>query len=214
MSSENVKISPAGESRRERKKLEKLARIKAAAGDLFRENGFEGTTMRAIAEKADLAMGTLYLYAQDKLDLLFLIFSSDIERLQEEAFDRATLKNGVLKALLDIFGVYFDYFGRDPRLAGVFHKELLLPQGGRNRKEITDLTLRFLVRLADFIQLAQTRGELREDFSPLDAAANFFCLYYFMIQAWLGGYLGERQQLEERFRAALTLQIKGLAAAG
>jgi len=58
---------------------------------------------------------------------------------------------------------------------------------------------------------AQAGGELRQGFDPLDAASNVFCIYYFMIQAWLGGHLGGRQEMQKRFHAALKLQIEGLA---
>ncbi len=199
--------------RRERKKQEKLERIKEAARNLFREKGFDRTTMRSIANKADVAMGTLYLYAEDKLELLFLIFSADIERLQEKAFRTVPSKKGLLKALSHIFGIYFDFYGEDPRLAQIFHKELLL-QRGPNQKDITALTMKFLTRLTDLIQKAQDRGELRPDFPPISAASNFFCIYYFMTQAWLGGYLGERQEMENRLQSSLKLQIQGLEKKG
>ena len=209
MASPKIHHNNRGPGRRERKKQEKLERIKAASRDLFREKGFDRTTMRAIADKADVAMGTLYLYAQDKLELLFLIFSQEIEMLQEQAFRTVDPDKGLLSALSHIFGIYFDYYGKDPRLAQIFHKELLTERG-QNQKDVTALTMTFLNRLAGLIQAAQKRGELRPDVSAFSAASNFFCIYYFMIQAWLGGYLGERHEMEKRFQASLKLQIEGL----
>src|SRR5262245_44638568 len=58
---------------RARKKRDKLERLRAAAWELFATKGFDATTTREIAERAGVATGTLFLYAKDKPDLLFLV---------------------------------------------------------------------------------------------------------------------------------------------
>ena len=63
---------------RERNKLDKLQRIKHAARTLFIEKGFDETTTREIARRAGVALGTLFLYATDKRDLLFLICTDEL----------------------------------------------------------------------------------------------------------------------------------------
>lgn len=63
---------------RERKKLIRLQRIVAAARQLFIEKGFTTTTIQDIAAEADVGLGTLYLYAKSKEDLLVLVFKDDI----------------------------------------------------------------------------------------------------------------------------------------
>ncbi|MDP1756885.1 MAG: helix-turn-helix domain-containing protein, partial [Pseudohongiella sp.] len=55
---------------RERKKLLRLQRIVAAARELFINKGFNTTTIQDIAVEADVGLGTLYLYAKSKEDLL------------------------------------------------------------------------------------------------------------------------------------------------
>ena len=59
--------------RRERNKLAKLARIMAAAGELFAEHGIDDVTTQQIAAAADIATGTLFLYAKTKGELLLLV---------------------------------------------------------------------------------------------------------------------------------------------
>ena len=56
---------------RARNKLDKLRRIKEAAQSLFIAKGFDDTTMREIAVRAGVGLGTIFLYAKDKRDLLF-----------------------------------------------------------------------------------------------------------------------------------------------
>lgn len=62
--------------RRERNKQQKLARITAAARELFDEHGVDEVTTQQIAERADIGTGTLFLYAKTKGELLLLVQSS------------------------------------------------------------------------------------------------------------------------------------------
>lgn len=61
-------------SRREANKFNKRQQIKLAAKELFGEQGYEGATLRDIANKAQVALGTVMLYAQDKKDLVLLMY--------------------------------------------------------------------------------------------------------------------------------------------
>jgi len=67
----SVDQSPIG--RRERNKQAKLARIVAAAGELFAAHGVDDVTTQQIAERADIGTGTLFLYARSKGELLLLV---------------------------------------------------------------------------------------------------------------------------------------------
>src|SRR5690606_35807052 len=73
------------EGLRERNKREKRARIERAARELFERKGFEAATARAIAARARVGLGTLFLYARDKRELLFLVFAEESRRLFAEA---------------------------------------------------------------------------------------------------------------------------------
>lgn len=78
MSQENVPIG-----RRERAKQDKRERIMAAAQELFATQGVCNVTTQEIADRADVAIGTLYLYASTKAELLIMVqnqkFSTAIE---------------------------------------------------------------------------------------------------------------------------------------
>ncbi|MCZ4520044.1 helix-turn-helix domain containing protein [Rhodococcus ruber] len=81
-------------SRRERNKQDKLARITAAARDLFLERGIDDVTTQEIAEKADIGTGTLFLYAKTKGELLLLVQNSTYgEALARGRIDAARAKD-------------------------------------------------------------------------------------------------------------------------
>ena len=57
------------------KALETQARIFEAALELFRERGYEAATMRAIAERAGVALGNAYYYFRSKEHLIQAFYS-------------------------------------------------------------------------------------------------------------------------------------------
>lgn len=62
-------------------------RILDAATALASKGGFEQMQMRAVAERADVALGTLYRYFPSKIHLLVSVLASQFEQAHE-SFDR------------------------------------------------------------------------------------------------------------------------------
>lgn len=67
------RIQRRSQQRREQEKREVRAAIIQAAGELFLEKGYEGFSLRQIAERIGYSPGTIYLYFKDKDDLLFTL---------------------------------------------------------------------------------------------------------------------------------------------
>src|SRR6185436_19385466 len=72
-------LKAVAKGKRELNKEEKLRRIRTAAIDLFTSKGYDDTTTREIAKRAKVAMGTVFVYAETKRDLLFLVINDDLE---------------------------------------------------------------------------------------------------------------------------------------
>ena len=70
--------------RRERKKQETRRRIYSAAFELFLEKGFDDTTVEEIAERADVAKGTVFNYFPQKSSFLPAIFEHWVNRITKE----------------------------------------------------------------------------------------------------------------------------------
>lgn len=59
--------------RRERAKKDKRERIMTAAREQFAEHGVSGVTAQQLADRAGVAIGTLYRYASTKAELLIMV---------------------------------------------------------------------------------------------------------------------------------------------
>ena len=68
---------------RETKKAEKRREIQRVVLEALRDKGFDRTTTREIAERAGVAEGTLFLYAESKTDLFLMSINEDLDRLAD-----------------------------------------------------------------------------------------------------------------------------------
>ncbi|MET0482309.1 MAG: helix-turn-helix domain-containing protein [Aestuariivirgaceae bacterium] len=66
---------------RARNKADRRRRILDAATRLFREQGYEATRIEAIAAEADVSVGTIYNYYQNKGDILVAIVSMEVDEV-------------------------------------------------------------------------------------------------------------------------------------
>ena len=101
----------------ERKQLEKDARRKMildCAAAVFKQKGFAESTIGDIAEKAQIAKGTIYLYFKSKADLYFNLTQPAIEnlsrRLKKIAADKSTPPESRVRSLID---AVYDFYALD-----------------------------------------------------------------------------------------------------
>lgn len=88
--------------------------ILEAALELFRQNGFRRTSMEDIAEAADIAKGTLYLYFKSKEELFAALGHNLVEQVigaMTEA-NIATAKAGLEDRLLTLVDAKIGFFHR------------------------------------------------------------------------------------------------------
>src|SRR5919197_1319584 len=63
---------------------ERRKRILDATLALASKGGYDAVQMRAVAERADVALGTLYRYFPSKIHLLVSALARELERIQEK----------------------------------------------------------------------------------------------------------------------------------
>lgn len=86
--------------RRERAKQDKRERIMVAARQLFALHGVDGVTTQQIADRADIAIGTLYLYAATKAELLIMVQNRKFATAIDDGLAAAAAVNGTLEEVL------------------------------------------------------------------------------------------------------------------
>jgi len=86
--------------RKERERLVRRTEILHAARVIFAEKGLHETTLDEIAEKAELAKGTLYGYFESKEDLFFSVLEETIHNLEKVIKEKISI---MIKTILRLF---------------------------------------------------------------------------------------------------------------
>jgi AcrR family transcriptional regulator len=105
--------SPAGSpqkvTRRALAKQRTRERVLAAARRLFSERGYDGATIRDIAQAAGMSTGAVFASFADKSELFDEILTADYEVLYAQMVQAARSAPTVDAALLGLFGVAYSF---------------------------------------------------------------------------------------------------------
>jgi len=172
---------PSGSPRRERRRLEMRDRILKAAVRLFREAGFETSTVAEICEAADIAYGTFFNHFPTKLDLLRAIVDESQRALAQsvEALGKqAAPTSEKLQAL-------FDLLAQNAREFGSGQRDLvaqMVTLGHQESPAARDRRLHAIFR--SFLEPGVARGDVREE--ELDALTEIVLgTYTSLILGWV-----------------------------
>jgi len=197
---------------RAQQKLDTRDRIRAAAWELFTTIGYEATTTKAVAERAGVASGTVFVHAADKPDLLFLVMHDRLAATVDAQFATLPRTHGLVDQLMHLFGGLIRMYGEHPEVSAAFVR--VLPgssQGRPNGQQVDSMTFAFLHRVGQLVRDAQERGEIARDVEPLLVAQHAFAQYFFSLLTWIGGY-GTIEAVEPVLRMHLQLLVRGIAA--
>jgi AcrR family transcriptional regulator len=193
------------QTRRERAHQAKRRRIAQAAALLFREHGFDAVTTDQIAAAADIAKGTLFLYAPTKARLLVLVFESELE--QAVALGFAALADGLppVEALCSIFHSLFQVYEHDRDLSQRFVREaLFLTPADPPYSTVMD---NFFAGLAALIAGWQAAGRITPTADPRLLTQTTFAIYFSVLIGWLGGRIPNTEVRDQVLRAGLVLLL-------
>jgi AcrR family transcriptional regulator len=99
--------------RREREKSETRDKILDAARELFVTEGYEGISMRKVAEKIEYSATAIYVHFADKNELFRELCHQDYARLAE-VFQSSVMSTDPLERLKQIGAIYIDFGTRYP----------------------------------------------------------------------------------------------------
>src|SRR3954453_10668508 len=148
----------AEESVREQKKLETRTRIRRAAAVLFTQRGYAAATMRQIAKRAHVGLGTLFNYAEDKRDLVFLIFNEELDALTRAALAAPRRDEPLIDQLMAIFECHYRSLGENHALSRILLQELTFYSEGKQAATFQEIRGRLIDGLEEIIRRAQDDG--------------------------------------------------------
>ncbi|MEO3475331.1 helix-turn-helix domain-containing protein [Roseomonas sp. CAU 1739] len=168
----------------EQKKRLKLAAIREAARITFTEKGFDAATMQEIARRARVAIGTLFLYADNKRDIAFLASMEDFDRARAVGAAFPTTPP-LAEQFTAIFAEYYRLHHASPAMAHIILSEFLFFNVGKHAREHAAGVRLMKAELARRAGLASARGALRATAAPADVAELAYIVFQGAVRAWV-----------------------------
>jgi AcrR family transcriptional regulator len=163
-------------------------RILAAARELFRERGFDGATLRAIASRCGMGASSLYRHIRSKEELLV----EDLAVRQEEAWRRFRAEDQRTRPTRERLERFFDHQHRllseEPDLTTIALRALTHPEA-RVARRVLALHDRTIGLLAEILLQGRMRGDLARDADVMLAARALFHAALGARIAWANGLL-------------------------
>jgi AcrR family transcriptional regulator len=179
------KRKPTSQVTDEKRLLEGKERIADAAAGLFLDGGYHSTSVREIAQKAGVSVGSVFNYFTSKEEILFFLFSRNQERTeatlrdQRAAFEKLRGEGADPKALL---WLAYEFY---VRLIEELRRYTLL--GFQELKSLTSTERRRILdgeeRIQRFIEDVISYGVEKGAFPPGNIDLKAHCLLI-LAQSW------------------------------
>jgi AcrR family transcriptional regulator len=200
----------AAVGRREQQRRETLRVIKAAALELFAQNGFDATTTKQIADAAGVAHGTVFLVAPTKDALLVAVLEEQLRQVLE-ARTASMPRRSVEAQIRHLCDGLYAFHAQRPDLSRVFVRAVLFFSDPVAKAQYEEHVSGFSRYLATLLEKAKARGELAARTKTDAAADNTVALYVHLLVSFLNESTPDRRALESRFKSGLDLLFRGLA---
>ncbi|MFH1033154.1 MAG: helix-turn-helix domain-containing protein [Pseudomonadota bacterium] len=199
---------PAG-GRRAQQKAETRQLVLESAKALFEEQGFERTTIRAIARRAGVGLGTIFGHFPDKASLLIAALLDDLGQVQGAALASMPAQVSFREQCLHFVGSFYAYYARRPELSQTLLKEFLFVGGDWGAKVRQD-ALAGLDLGAGMLELAKSRGEIGAGVDCRLAAMAIFATYLGVLYAGLSQPQVRPREMLEHFSRMLDQLLAGI----
>jgi AcrR family transcriptional regulator len=184
----------------------------SVAAELFRERGYDATSMQEIADRMGILKGSLYHYVRTKEDLLWVVMEPPLRELVETAQqilrDTSVPLSDRLIAVMEMHAESFE--------ANYPHMFVMTRENGdtlsdQRRKDLDGLRRKYFKLLRDTIVAGQKAGDLRDDIDPSIAVHGIFGMLNWMFR-WFTP--GGRMKARDVARQFASIVIAGLVPAG
>ena len=183
----------------DRKKRDILLRksdILKAAERVFARKGFHRATMSDIAEEAQYAVGTLYLYFKDKQNLYLNLFEEKMKELIRQIKQRTEEAGGAYEKIKILIKTEMEFFIGNKNFFRIFfsvREGLRLSVKDMVSSPVTKLMFQLLDYITEVIKQAQSQGLIEKDCPPRKIA---YILQHLVRSVFIP-YLIEEAEFEE-----------------
>ena len=121
-------------------------RILDAAVELAAEGGFDAVQMRAVADRADVALGTLYRYFPSKVHLLVSAMGRTFQALQDSVQVGDDPGSTPEERVYRVVAAVTRYLAKNRRLSGAMIRALMMADAdaGKEVDAVSDLMVGFI----------------------------------------------------------------------
>lgn len=154
------RVRQASRARREEQKESLRKTILDAAGELFLEHGYEGFSMRRVAERIGYSATTIYRYYEDKDDLLFAVVNEGFSEFARQLTEAAESVKNPLKRLEALGHAYIRFGLNNP----VYYQMMFMQRADllfESRKEQTRPMIESFDVLQRSVRAAMDAGVMR-----------------------------------------------------
>lgn len=194
-------------TRREKNREETRRIIFETAYTLFEEKGYEKMTMRELAARAGVGLGTIFKHFKDKATLLVAVFEHDFYPLVVKVFSSLPEKD--LKAqLLYMVRHFYTYYARRPEISRILVKELYIDS--KNAEHISHSFQKDLSRVAELFEAAKARGEIDSETGIFEAVTIWWGCYSMVLLYALRAPCFDVDEQVANFERLMAQHFKGI----
>jgi len=200
---------------RELGKSERQRRINEAAKVVFGDVGYDAATTREIAHRAHVSIGTIFVYARDKRDLLFLVINDELNPVADQARQELPDDKPVLDRLCALARPWYRYFADNLTLGRHAFREMTFYEP--ESQDFGEQCARYRARMHrienwhfEILAQGRERGELKFKGSAAVAGNLIYKIYLAEIRTWIHGTKPDVGQGIKSLRTKFSLVLDGL----
>jgi TetR/AcrR family fatty acid metabolism transcriptional regulator len=180
-----------------KKNTEKYYRIIQAATKMFARKGFYKTRISEIAMEAQVADGTIYIYFENKDDILISLFEEQMKVVIDNMVGQISREDDPVKKLEKFALIHLQLIEQNPNMAEIIQVEVR--QSSKFMKEYkNEKFAQYLDLIGEIVQEGQEKGVFKKEVIPGIAKRAFFGALDEMSRFWV---LSSRKQYDIRTAA-------------
>jgi len=190
------------------KKIIKRQKIIEAAIEVFSKDTFQNSSISEIAQRANVAEGTIYQYFRNKEDLFFSIPVEKTREFCKELELHLQGITGTFNKIRKIIWYYLYFFKTNPEYARTLMLEMRVSKSFVKSKTYNSLR-NFTDKVFAIIKEGQEEGIIRKDVNIYIVRQLILGILEHMVTRWL--LKGEKYDLMEYYKEASDLVVHGIS---